>query len=437
MNSPNRHSGQALILVSVFIAVILGFTLIITGNVLTTRLAGTRLNSQLLAQNLAEAGIQKAIWCLNLNANLGCGSSYGVNYIGETGVNLDTGSFSSTVSGSGNERTILSTGTTNGTTRVIKVVAKATPNTSQLNLNFATQVGDGGLDMDNNASVIGGVYSNGPITCDAGATVTGNATSACSTDEDECDDDSDSKIAGCTIGSDAKARTIQSSTITKDAYFQIINNSTVLGTQFPSSPVPTPQPLPISSQQIQLMKDDAAAGGTINGDFNPSGGTVSLGPIKITGNLTLDNNEILTVTGTIWVQGNVTIDNNATIRLSPSYGANTGVILSDGWMHFSNNGTLMGSGNQTSFIMFLSLAPGGSHHGSAIDLHNNAAGAIFYAANGLINLHNGVTAQELTAKSIHLDNNAVITYSSGLATTLYSSGSGGTWSIKRGTWVIL
>jgi len=69
------------------------------------------------------------------------------------------------------------------------------------------------------------------------------------------------------------------------------------------------------------------------------------------------------------------------------------------------------------------------HHNGAIDLHNNADGAIFYAGNGLINLHNNVGARELVGYKINLDQNAVVTYETGLANVNFSSGQSGGYAI--------
>ena len=64
-----------------------------------------------------------------------------------------------------------------------------------------------------------------------------------------------------------------------------------------------------------------------------------------------------------------------------------------------------------------------------MDIHNNVAGAIFYAHNGLIYLHNNVQASELTAKKLYLDENATIVYEQGLINASFSAGPGGGWKI--------
>ena len=183
--------------------------------------------------------------------------------------------------------------------------------------------------------------------------------------------------------------------------------------------------MPISEQNIQDWKDAAALGGTITGNYAiPS--NVTLGPKKITGNLTVDNGRTLTMSGNIWVQGNLIIDNNSMMKLSPGYGTSEGVIIVDGTITISNNATFEGSGSQGSYMMALST----SSSTSAINLSNNGGAVALYASNGTINIDNNGTAISLTGYNIHLNNNAIITYDNGLANANFVSGPSGTWNIE-------
>lgn len=203
---------------------------------------------------------------------------------------------------------------------------------------------------------------------------------------------------------------------------------------------PPRENMPISDGIIQDWKNEATAGGEIAGDYLLTS-DVNLGPKKITGNLLMtDNNKTLTVIGTIYVQGNITIDNGSTVRCAASYGLNSCVIVSDGWIHVKNNSAFNGSGTAGSFIMLLSTAAcdgtvtlppcDTAHHNSAIDLHNNAIGAIFYASRGLLNLHNNVGISEATAYKVNLNENATVTYDFGLADAKFSSGPTGGYQIN-------
>ena len=205
--------------------------------------------------------------------------------------------------------------------------------------------------------------------------------------------------------------------------------------------------LPISDGLIGDWQDDAAVGGEIDGDYIVDADE-SLGPKKITGDLIMTSNNVtLTVTGTLYVQGNIDVSNGSAIKCDPGYGENSCLVLADGWVHTTNNGSFSGSGTAGSYIMMLTTLacpgtgatanPGGKpcgHHDGAIDVHNQAAGVIFYAGKGKINLHQGVAITEATAYKINVENTAVITYESGLANVLFSGGPGGGWVVKRTTW---
>lgn len=251
---------------------------------------------------------------------------------------------------------------------------------------------------------------------------------------------------------DAHANTIKNSRICGDAYYQTIDSASLNflnnpstptcfnpltpGTAFPDSEDPPLENMPISDSIINQWKKEAEDGGVFNGDFVVNS-NVSLGPKKIQGNLIMNsNNKTLTITGTVYVTGYIDISNGSTIQCDPSYGLYSCIIIADKWIHIINNGIFKGSGQPGSYVLLLTTSPCDgqtvgdcTHYNAAMDIHNNAIGAIFYAANGMIYLHNGVEASELTAKKIHLENNAIIRYEQGLVNANFSSGPGGGWKI--------
>lgn len=242
-------------------------------------------------------------------------------------------------------------------------------------------------------------------------------------------------LSGLSVGGSAYANTITSSDITGDAYYQILTGSTVTGTQHPGSSDPAPTAFPISDNQIAEWKNDASVGEPIIGDVHPAkDATITLGPKKITGNLILDDGQTLVVSGTIYVQGNISIGNKGKIQLSPSYGSNSGMIISDGWMHFENNGSFSGAG-AGSYLMLLSTATGGGDFNSAMDIHNNVTGVILFAPNGTMHMHQNVRVTQISAKKIELENGCVITYDLGLINKVnFSAGPGGGWQFLPGSW---
>ncbi len=234
-------------------------------------------------------------------------------------------------------------------------------------------------------------------------------------------------ISGMTVGSggvgNAYANTINSTSVAGTKYCQTTNNSPACNTSLAD---PAQIAMPISDQNILDWKDEAAAGGTTSGNVTLSGSNLSLGPRKITGNLSVSNNAHLTVTGTIWVQGNVDISNNAYVALSSSYGTSEGVMIVDGTVNIGNNANFTGSGSTGSYLMVLST----STSTSAITLSNNAGAVILYAANGTVNLSNNASAKALNGKYISLGNNSTVIYDSGLVNSNFVNGPSGGWTVN-------
>lgn len=240
-----------------------------------------------------------------------------------------------------------------------------------------------------------------------------------------------STISDVTVGTgsigDARAYNVTSSTVSGSLYCKTgSGNNKVCNTSLPD---PVPQPFPISDANIQQWKDEGEAGGTITGNHTQIGG--SIGPKKITGNLTLS--ETVTITGTLWVEGNISMTNNAIIKLISTYGADSGTIITDGYIILENNVVFQGSGTSGSFIMIVttsdcpvSTSCGGRY---ALDISNNVESILVNAQRGTVRMSNNASAKGITAYKLFLENNAVVTYESGLANVNFSSGPGGSWNI--------
>lgn len=351
-----------------------------------------------------------------------------------------------------NEKKIIAQGDSAEAIRTVDIHLKAGAGASFF---YGAQAGEGGLEMDDNSRVegaggtAGNVYVNGPVEGDSGATITGTLISAQSIDDIIVQGDAyaasieeDAKICG-----NAFAPTIDNDALT------FLNNPKKSSCPEPLTPgsftitaTPDTIPMPISAEQIQQWKNDAGCGSQppdpfclYEDDYNLAQ-NASLGPLTITGNLLMkNNNKTLTVTGTLYVKGAIDIDNGSAIKCDASYADANCIVIADSWIHTKNNGTFAGSGIPGSYLMLLStLACNGSsaappcdtaHHNGAIDLHNNAAGALFYASDGMINLHNNVTVTALTGYKLRLDNNATVIYEAGLSSAWFSSGPAGGWEI--------
>lgn len=255
-------------------------------------------------------------------------------------------------------------------------------------------------------------------------------------------------ITSLTVGQDAYGKTISNSTIVRDvfadslsdctigrdAYFNTISSCTVGGSSTtPTTPPDDPAPgtWPISDGNIADWKAEAQAGTLIDGDYVLVQGQIdSLGPAKITGNMILENDTHLIMTGTIWVEGLIDVKKDTQITLDENYGSNSGVIISDGTMHFADDANLAGSPDPDSFILFVVLATGGGHHDMAINFHSrsNVEGIIF-VPNGGVRLHKDVHVTQLTANYIEIEADSVIEYDTGLANLNFSAGPGASWKV--------
>jgi hypothetical protein len=361
----------------------------------------------------AEAGVEDALLRLVKKMTLS------TPYTFKVGQATSTVEISEIVGGS---RTITATG--NSLNRLRKIQVGYSVSTQQISFHYGAQVGEGGMTMGNNAVIKGNVYSNGSVVSGKGY-IEGTVIVA----------KNGNRIEGLIIQQDAQAHSCKNSQITGTLTYvsggTIQNCSAGGAIKIQPNEIPT-KDLPIPQTQIDKWKSEAEKGGTISGDYTISGKiTQNLGPVKITGNLLVDNNAVLNMTGTIWVVGDLRIDNGATIKLdSNSYGALSGVIVVDGKIKVRPNTYLKGSGQEGSYLLLLSTNPEVSDTTNpAIDVDNNTDAAIFYTNQGLIVVRNKVKARELTGYKIFLNNNAEVAYETGLEEAVFSSGPGGSWKV--------
>ncbi len=403
-NNPGFIAVLATFLVLISLSAVL-FNL--TELVIAQHLASNNIIRSTQAYFMAESGVEDAI--LRIRNNMQLPSTY----ILSLGDNLETSVVvTDPISSS---RTITSAGEDSDMFRAVTTVHNLSGD--EVNFFFGAQVGNGGLTMDNNSEVQGNVFSNssiigtGRITGEAIVALNGN------------------KIENMIIDGDAYVHTCVNTDV--GGTLHDVSGGRVGCTASSTEELTEeiqPESLPISASQITQWKDDAEAGGTYFGDYNLTEATATIGPLKINGNLSLDNDVVLTLTGTVWVTGNITLSNNAIIELDrPEYGFNSGVLLADGVIDLSNNVIVRGSGEDGSYIMLLTT----NSANPALIVSNNAEAGIFYASNGFIEISNNVELREATAYGLHLNNNAVIQYDVGIANMLFSSGPGSGWGVEN------
>lgn len=241
---------------------------------------------------------------------------------------------------------------------------------------------------------------------------------------------------GNVVMGDVHANTIENFTIQKDAYYKTIINSTVQGISHPNSDDPPPKVFPISDANILYWQQQAAGPDGSNSAPGFSGCVSILESKKYTSDVTFDNHCAVIVRSPVWITGNLTLNNTNILTLDSSYGTTSGVIVVDGQVTLGNSNQLKGTGQGSSLLMALSNYDSRATGISAIKVTNTANSGVFYANKGIIEPGNQNTYKELTAWQIKLTNNAIINYETGLSSTLFTSGPSGSYSLVKGTYQV-
>ncbi len=307
------------------------------------------------------------------------------------------------------------------------VTILANINSSTVSFHYGVQVGAGGVQMSNGSEIIGNLFSDGNVS--GNGTITGDVTIASGTPS--------TSLSGITVNGTAWAHSLSNCTVGGNAYYQNISGCTVDGTEYPGSADAQAAAMPISNAQISSWESIAAEGGIIAGPYTVSG-SKTLGPKEINGNLTV--NGTLALSGIVWVNGNITFNNNSELTVSPTTGNEGAILIADvpgseateGIVSLSNNVSVSGNGSSGSYPMILSTNSGST----AISINNNANGVILYASNGTVSVSNNSGANEVTAYRLSLSENATVTYLSGLQSSSFSNGPGGSWAIVPHTYSI-
>lgn len=234
------------------------------------------------------------------------------------------------------------------------------------------------------------------------------------------------------VGGSVHAHRIDGFTINKDAYYQNIQNAIVKGTAYPNTPDLPPAAMPISDANILDWQNQAQQYGEYEGDI--IGCPSSIGPGKFIGNFTTANTCTITVNTPIWLTGNLTVGNSIIFSMNPSLGNSSGVIIVDGLSTFSNTDDLLGTGQPGSYLTLLSTYNSITSGLDAINTGNSSITGILYAPYGRITLANRATFKEVVAYQINMGTNTILTYDSGLISTIFSAGPSGAFSTIKNTY---
>jgi hypothetical protein len=330
-----------------------------------------------------------------------------------------------------------------GRVRTVQVIA----NTSSFGSGFdyAVQGGAGGVYLDNNSLVIGGIYSNGdilPASGGARGNIQGDVWAA-----------DFHQIQRVNVTGNAHANTILDSDIQSHAFYQNIDNQTLVGGQpcpnqlcHASSSNPEIKDFPVSAADVQLWKDDIdALADTLepNPDDCPQSYSQGfycvttngqLGNQKINGGFYVGNGATLTLTGNLWVTGDIMLDNNGTIQIDPALGGVSLVVIADGIIDINNNYIIQNSGVLGSFVLMLSMNPSHDLSAPAIYASNNSDSIIFAALQGMLKVKNNGNLNAAVAETLYLEPNAQVTYDPLLSFFIISSGGGNTVGTALGSW---
>lgn len=359
---------------------------------------------------------------------------------------LGPGTFTTQVSVSGSNRLVTVTAyvpNRTSPTATKTVHATLSIDNTVVSFHYGIQAGDGGFSLANSSEIVGNAFSTGPI-IGSGNYIRGSVVSSGAT----------GLVYGIHATSTVFAHTIgsasQSTTVDGDAYYSsTLTNTTVNGVSHPGSPDQSGAALPISDAQISQWESDAASGGTISscdGQGNYTITTsVSLGPKKIACNLVIKSSSgVVTVTGALWVTGNITFQTGPTMQMSSSLGTQNVAVIADnpsnqdgsGMITVNQQTVFAGSGSPGSFVFLISQNKSAEDGGSnvAVSLAQGASALVAYASHGLIALSQSVNVKETTAYKIALSQSAAVTYDTGLPSTVFEAGPGGSWTFVPGTY---
>src|SRR3989344_2638804 len=172
--------------------------------------------------------------------------------------------------------------------RIRKTEAVYELDSSTPGLFYGAQVGDAGLNLQNDATVDGNIFSSGNMIAQNGSRVIGTVKIA----------SVGNSIQGGIISGDAYADSCGGGAHIMGSFYGQSEACTIDGS-FVSQAPPSPISLPIPLSQIDEWKQDAEAGGIIGTQQIQDADSVTLGPVRINGDLTVQNDAELIITGTI------------------------------------------------------------------------------------------------------------------------------------------
>lgn len=372
------------------------------------------------------------------------------------------------------EKTIASEGALSEIVQNISVTAKAT---STVKFSYAANIGLGGLEMDDTVNLTvdnAPIYSNGPVVGEGGffyvTDIYGDLVVATTSPVDTVQVSGDvyaHTIQGSysTVGGTAHASVLDEVTVYGDGYYEMkIGGADVYGTETVEPYVPKPlAPLPISDEDIEVIKDEASSGGAYTGDgcpVDPPTHTectliifcdevtdpLVIGPNEIPCDLNMPDDSKLVLNGPVWVDGDITFGSNVEVEanfdtypgtIMPLVADDESAPLTGGQIVFEGGFStglvnavcglleiLLGidcSDTDSFSILFISMNESAESGGGVPALQ--ALGSldgdlILYTPHGSIVLQDDVTVDQISAYKLEILQSSDINYSADLQTPL-------------------
>lgn len=435
------HKGQA----SFVLVLILG--LVAMGVVLAS--GSQSVNNAIIEDTIATAnkawyaawsGVDEIMYRLRSTQDVG--SNYQVSLSLPNGATV-----SATVTGDNNSKVLKSVGYANGIIKRLEVdIASSSSKASFL---FAVHAGQGGFELEGNASVTGknnapgNVYSNGSVlgvkasSGNAGSRIMGSVWA-----NGIIGGLSSPDVGGVYIQKDAWANTLNSCLIGGNAKATSPPTNCPFGGSFTTTNPPAP--VSLSSVDVNFWKNKAQSGGVWNGDCNLGAGNGTdctngsnvLGNIKIVGNLSVPSSQNVTINGPVWVKGDINISQNNVFSTAEAIGKNSTVIVASDPDNLLAKGRIITSSNVQfnrnslgAGLIFVSENQGiDCANSPAIDITSNTATVLFVDLDGCINIGSNSLISGVLGKKIHIKNNSTVQYDPSLAKAIVATGSGG-WAV--------
>lgn len=355
-------------------------------------------NDSASALQIAEGGIDRAIWLINYAPSTTWPVSGNTP---QSGTTLGTYNIDVSDTGIANTKEITSTGCVPNCTnpkakRIVSARIQATPNTEGVSFGYAIQAGTGGIEVGGSSIVKGSLYSNGDID------VTGNS----ATVQDPGNAWAVGEIDDC-------------------------NSNCIKGTEIEGADSVT-----LPQINIDQWKTFALAGGTIEGNYSPpsTGNYTNLGPKKINGNFSMSGgNQKVNLLGPLHITGDLNITGGSW-KLDDSLGTFGTMVIVDGTISISGGPTFLGNASG-SYILFTSLSTETGSSSPAINYSGTGTSdkLALYAYNGSMKMTGSGDIVAMCGQTLYIQGNGEITYNSGLASAQFIGGPGGNWTLQAGS----